>query len=361
MKLMRDVFLLTLALLLTAVSAGLGATQVQAQSQDQAQAQAQAGTGALARGYRTGYSDGYAAGYQDSVQKAARDFRNKEEYVAGSRNYASTYGSIEDYHDGYQQGFEAGYNSGFDKRSFNSTIPDSLTRRAGATTAAAVNDDTDDPVTGTGNSSQASNAPVNTSSQAGNSQASTQTGSRHGGLVTIPRDTVMRVELLTNLSTDATQRGDRFQARVIEPGEFEGAMLDGRVTQVKRPGRVKGTAQLQLSFEQIRLPDNRWANLTAQVIEVVPTNTSQGVGGVDSEGGVRGDSSTKRDVTKVGAATGIGAIIGAIAGGGQGAAIGAAIGAGIGTAGVISEEGEDIYLRQGQELKIRTGREARIG
>jgi hypothetical protein len=295
------------------------------------------------------------------VQNEARDFRSKEEYVAGSRNYASTYGSIEDYHDGYQQGFEAGYNSGFDKRSFNSTIPDSLTRRAGATTAAAVNDDTDDPVTGTGNSSQADNAPVNTSSQAGNSQVSSQTSSRHGGLVTIPRDTVMRVELLTNLSTDATQRGDRFQARVIEPGEFEGAMLDGRVTQVKRPGRVKGTAQLQLSFEQIRLPDNRWANLTAQVIEVVPTNTSQGVGGVDSEGGVRGDSTTKRDVTKVGAATGIGAIIGAIAGGGQGAAIGAAIGAGIGTAGVISEEGEDIYLRQGQELKIRTGREARIG
>jgi len=357
MRQMRNVLMLTLALLLTAVSAGVGVTNVQAQSQDQAQA----GSGALARGYRTGYSDGYAAGYQDSVRNAARDFRSKEEYVAGSRNYASTYGSIEDYHDGYQQGFEAGYNSGFDRRGFNSTIPDSLTRRAGGSTPVAANDDTDDPVTGTGNSSQADNAPVNTSSQAGNSPVSSPIGSQHGRAVTIPRDTVMRVELLTNLSTDATQRGDRFQARVIEPGEFEGAMLDGRVTQVKRPGRVKGTAQLQLSFEQIRLPDNRWANLTAQIIEVVPNNTSRGVGGVDSEGGVRGDSTTKRDVTKVGAATGIGAIIGAIAGGGQGAAIGAAIGAGIGTAGVISEEGEDIYLRQGQELKIRTGREATIG
>ncbi len=31
----------------------------------------------------------------------------------------------------------------------------------------------------------------------------------------------MTVELLTSLSTDASQRGDRFQARVTEPREFE--------------------------------------------------------------------------------------------------------------------------------------------
>ncbi|MDX6612261.1 MAG: hypothetical protein QOD75_1447 [Blastocatellia bacterium] len=350
MRQMRNFLMLSLALLALAAPGGLAVTEAHAQTQ----AQTQAGTGALQRGYRTGYSDGYASGFQDQAQNATRDFRSKEEFVSGNRNYASTYGSIEDYHEGYQQGFEAGYNSGFDRRGFDSTIPDSLTRRGSAATTAAV-DDNDDPVTGGTSNSQVGNAQVNTP------QANAQINSRQGSAVTIPRDTVMRVELLTNLSTDATQRGDRFQARVIEPGEFEGAILDGRVTQVKRAGRVKGNAQLQLTFEQIRLPDNRWANLSAQVIEVVPTNTSKGVGGVDSEGGVRGDSTTRSDVTKVGAATGIGAIIGAIAGGGHGAAIGAAIGAGIGTAGVITDEGEDIYLRQGQELKIRTGREATIG
>ncbi|MEA2204214.1 MAG: hypothetical protein QOE77_990 [Blastocatellia bacterium] len=342
MRRMTSLLVLSFALVLSALPAGFGAGVTFAQDQ--------AGSGALVRGYRTGYSDGYAAGYQDSAQKAARDYRNKEEYVAGNRSYLSTYGSIEDYKDGFQQGFESGYNAGFDRRAFDSTIPSSLTRRDNSTTAPVAADDADNSASGTAGNSQVNpaqdnNAPVGVAA----------------GTINIPRDTVMRVELLTNLSTDATQRGDRFQARVIEPAEYSGAILDGRVTQVKRAGRVKGSAQLQLSFEQIRLTDNRWTPLSAQVIEVIHSNTSQGVGDVDSEGGVRGQNTTKRDVTKVGAATGIGALIGAIAGGGKGAAIGAAIGAGVGTAGVITDDGEDIYLRQGQELRIRTARDATIG
>lgn len=355
MKIVKTLFVSTLALVLVVLPAASGFT---AQAQNPAPAQAEAGSGALPRGYRTGYSDGYAAGYQDVAHQAARDFRNKEEYVSANRNYVSTHGSIDDYRDGYQQGFEKGYNAGFDHRAFDSTIPDGLTRRGDASTAAATTpatmDDSNDPAASVPNS-----APVYDSQ--GNSTANSQSKTTGRRSVNIPRDTVMRVELLTNLSTDATQKGDRFQARVIEPVEYEGAMLDGRVTQVKRAGRVNGTAQLQLTFEQIRLPDNRWADLSAQVIEVIHNNTSQGVGNVDSEGGVRGSNTTRGDVTKVGAATGIGAVIGAIAGGGKGAAIGAAIGAGIGTAGVITDKGEDIYLRQGQELRIRTGREATIG
>jgi hypothetical protein len=85
-----------------------------------------------------------------------------------------------------------------------------------------------------------------------------------------------------------------------------------------------------------------------------------GVGTVDPEGGVKGRDSTKDDVSKVGAATGIGAIIGAIAGGGKGAAIGAAIGGGIGTGGVLSQRGKDIRLPRGQRLKIRTATDTRL-
>ena len=170
----------------------------------------------------------------------------------------------------------------------------------------------------------------------------------------------MRIELLSNLSTDASRTGDRFQARVIEPKQFEGAIIDGTVTRVKRPGRVKSTAQLQLSFDEIRLADGRSSKMSAQVIEVVRNGGGQGVGKVDPEGGVQGKDSTKGDVTKVGAATGIGAAIGAIFGGGSGAAVGATIGAGIGTAGVLRERGKDIYLYKGQQLRIRTARNAEI-
>jgi type IV secretion system protein VirB10 len=164
---------------------------------------------------------------------------------------------------------------------------------------------------------------------------------------------LLAVELVTPLATDVTQRGDRFQARITEPTEFNGAILEGRVTQVKRPGKVKGVAQLQLRFEQVRFADNSTAEFHADIVEIVPTGSSSDVS-IDSEGGLRGRDSTKDDVAKVGAASGIGAIIGGIAGGGHGAAIGAVIGGGAGTAGVMTQRGKDIRLDRGQVMKIKT-------
>jgi len=154
------------------------------------------------------------------------------------------------------------------------------------------------------------------------------------------------------LSTDASQRGDRLQAKVIEPAEYAGFIVEGHVAQVKRPGKVKGVAELQLAFDQIRSTDNRSVTLRAELIEVTPMSGDETT--VDSEGGVKGRDSTKDDAAKVGAASGIGAIIGAIAGGGKGAAIGAIIGGGAGTAGVMTQRGKDIRLDRGQHLKIRT-------
>ena len=302
---------------------------------------------ALERGYRTGYSDGYNAGYKDLSDRAQRDFQNKSEYQQANRSYNQAWGPLEDYRDGYQQGYEAGYLNGYDGQSFNSSVPTGLARR-GADQQRDTHpvqpqsnpDDDEAIVNRSGNSDPSSNVPSS-------------------GPLMIPKDTFLIVEMESSLSTDASQRGDRFEARVIEPSEFQGAIISGRVTRVKRPGRVKGVAELQLSFEQIRMSDNRLGNVGAEVVEVVPTGRSD-EGEVDSEGGVRGKDSTKDDVAKVGAATGIGAIIGAIAGGGKGAAIGAAIGGGVGAGGVLSKRGKEIRLERGQQLKIRTSSEARI-
>ena len=148
-------------------------------------------------------------------------------------------------------------------------------------------------------------------------------------------------------------RGDRIQARVVEPAQYAGYIVDGHLAQVKRPGKVKGVAQLQLAFDQIRSPDNRSAELNAELIEIAPIG-AENEPQVDSEGGVKGRDSTKDDAAKVGAASGVGAIIGAIAGGGKGAAIGAVIGGGAGAAHVMTQRGKDIRLERGQQLKIRT-------
>ena len=307
-------------------------------------------SGALERGYRTGYSDGYQAGYRDSADRAERNFRNKDEYRSADRAYAASYGTLEDYRDGYRQGFEVGYEGGFDHRVFDSTVPAGISRRGDVVVEddrVAVDDDSQ------GNSSSSSSG----GSIGGGVSGST--GVRNsGGSVTIPSNTEMRVELLTNLSTDASQKGDPFQARVIEPNEYQGAMIQGHVSRVKRSGRVKGSSELQLSFEQISL-GGRWSDFQAQVIEVI-SRGGTGVGDVDEEGGVRGSGSSRDTVTKIGTGTAIGAIIGAIAGGGKGAAIGAAIGGAIGTGGAISSRGSDIRLAAGQELRIRTSNTTRI-
>ena len=306
------------------------------------------GSTALERGYRTGYSDGYNSGYKDMTDRATRDYRSKDDYQRADRAYVDAWGPIEDYRDGYQQGYEAGYASGYDRRPFESGIPAGFKRRG----AAGGQSSTQSNTQGTANN------PVD---PADSNQTTPATNSANmNGSVRIPSNTMLLVELQSPLSTDVSQRGDQFQARVVEPREYEGAMIHGRITRLQRPGKVKGTAELQLSFDEIRLPDNRTATIHAEVVEVLGSGDSNGVGDVDREGGVKGKSSTKDDVVKVGAATGVGAIIGAIVGGGKGAAIGAAIGAGVGTGGVLSSPGKDIRLGQGQRLRIRTSNDTSI-
>jgi hypothetical protein len=306
--------------------------------------------GALERGYRTGYSDGYQAGYRDFAERAAREYRDKDEYQKADRAYATSYGALEDYRDGYQQGFEAGYDTGYDRRTFDSTIPANLSRRGTVDAQASIN-------TGS-SSSSGNNSGINSGSSSSNSSSSSGPVSP-ANISFIPADTVLRVELLTNLSTDATQRGDRFEARVIEPVDYQGAMIEGHVTRVKRAGKLKGNAELQLTFDKIS-SNNRWTEFKAQVIEVVDNGTSDGVGDVDEEGGVKGKDKTKDDVAKIGSSAGVGAIIGAIFGGGKGAAIGAAIGGAVGTGGVLTSRGKDVRLDHGQHLRIRTSSETRF-
>ncbi len=323
---MKNLKILSVALLCFTLS-GLGTLPTLAHSYD-----SQGQSTALERGFRTGYSDGYNAGYKDIADRTPSDFQNKEEFQRADRAYNEAWGSLEDYRDGYQQGYAAGYEAGYDRRPFNSSLPTVLARR------------------GPSNGDQTGSSDEDYSGNA---------GSAVGSNIFIPQDTILLVALESSLSTDASQRGDRFQARVVEPGEYQGAIVEGRVAQVKRPGKVKGVAELQLTFDQIRMPDNRSNNFSADVIEVVESG-GDGVGKVDPEGGVKGKDSTKDDVTRVGASTGIGALIGAIVGGGKGAAIGAAIGGAAGTGSVVTQRGKEIRLDRGQQLRIRTAADTRI-
>ncbi|HEV2864614.1 MAG TPA: hypothetical protein VGX48_26685 [Pyrinomonadaceae bacterium] len=317
--------------------------------------------GALERGYRTGYSDGYQSGWGDQSRRAPADFRNKDDYRRADRAYVASYGQLEDYRDGYRQGFEAGYRAGFGRAAFDSQLPAGGLSRRGA----ASNDTSDVNVVtdGIGPDRGGTPAPAvnrDDDEDDGNSSSSTPRGGSVNTSSVNPSETVLLVELLNRLSTDVSQVGDRFEARVVEPRDLEGAVISGTLAQIERPGKASGRALLQLQFDHIRLPGaSAPTEFNGQVVEVLPGGAETGVGEVDPEGGVRGKDSTKDDVAKVGAAAGIGAIIGAIAGGGKGAAIGAVIGGGAATGGVMTQRGKDIRLEPGQQLRVRSSRPLR--
>ena len=274
------------------------------------------------------------------MKGARADYRGKADYASADRAYIAAYGSLEDYRDGYQQGFEMGYEAGYARQGFDSDLPAAGVRRRGAApreTAASSNPrETAAGSNGGSQGGRADDEDNESSSQPARGGSSSSQPARGGNA----SDVILLVELQNRLSTDVSQQGDRFEARVLEPQQYAGAVVAGRLTEVQRAGKAKGRSHLQLDFDQIRMPGAAdWEQFSGQVVEVLPGGET-GVGEVDPEGGVRGKSTTKGDVAKVGAAAGIGAIIGAIAGGGKGAAIGAVIGGGAATGGVMTQRGK---------------------
>jgi hypothetical protein len=333
---------LALALSLAACAAALvGAPHASAQQY-----------GPLERGYRTGYSDGYQSGWGDQLKGARAEYQARPDYQSADRAYIAAYGTLEDYRDGYQQGYEVGYEAGYARRGFDSELPaGGVTRRGASPRGAAAGNGSsrggrsDD---GANESSSRGGRGVDPGANVGGP------GTNVGGPGAVPSNVVLTVELSNRLTTDVSQKGDRFEARVVEPQEFAGAVVAGHLADVQRAGKAKGRALLQLDFEQIQLPGgNDWREFSAQVVEVLQSGAT-GTGEVDEEGGVRGRDTTKEDVAKVGGASAVGAIIGAIAGGSKGAVIGAVIGGGAATGGVMSQRGKDIRLEPGQQLRIRT-------
>jgi hypothetical protein len=330
--------------------------------------QAQDSRIALQRGYRTGYSDGYMAGYRDVSLNAARDARNHSEYIKADRAYSKSHGDLEDYRDGYQQGFEGGYAMGFDKKLFDSTLPNEIRKRG---TIAANTTVTNNPqYTTVQNTAPAENyipaTTQNTTTTATSPQyteavmpVTATVANLDGQIVIIPADTELIVEMLGPITTSENKNGDRFQAKVVSPYEISGAIIEGRIEKITKPGRIKKRSQLQLSFDQIRLTQERWSNFNALLTEVLPMK-GDNVRKVDNEGAAIGKSSIKPDALKVGAATGTGLVVGAVVAGPVGAGVGAAMGAAFGVGAVVVERGKHIKLIKGQQLRIRTAYETQI-
>lgn len=342
---------------------------------------------ALQRGYRTGYSDGYMAGYRDSIDSLAKQVMKHKEYVSADRAYSKEYGTIDDYRDGYRQGFETGYDTGFEKKSFDSAVPSSLARRgvteitetaeASVPAPAAVMEtqpaepqvselvlqaepaqvSENPPVASTVETPPAIADPAANGGGAIIKQASFSNSD--DPIIIIPRDTELIIELQEDIGTEGNRDGDRFTAKIVGPVEIAGAIIEGRIGRIQKPGRLKRRSQMELSFDRIILTEQRWSNFDAVLTEVMPIK-GDNVKLVDNEGTAIGKSSYKADAVKIGAATGAGLGIGAITGGPVGAAVGAGVGAAFGVGAVVIERGKHIRLNRNQQLRIKAAYETKI-
>lgn len=171
-----------------------------------------------------------------------------------------------------------------------------------------------------------------------------------GDFIVRDNETIVAV-LNSDLTTKDSKPGDRFTMTVRQPGQFEGAVIDGTVGSIDQGGRIVGRSGMSLNFETIRLRNGQTFKF-AGVLESVRTLNSDAVK-VDTEGSAQGDNQTTQTIQRTGIGTAVGAVIGAIAGGAKGAVIGAVVGAAGGAGSVYVQGKDNLELPSGTELTIR--------
>ena len=165
----------------------------------------------------------------------------------------------------------------------------------------------------------------------------------------IPAGTIVMASLETRLNTGTNHTGDRFVATMIEPVVVEGktavaagGLMNGVLSNVQDSGRVKGRAQMTLTFQEIVDAAGKVHAVSTQPITL------------------QADSGTGSDAVTIAAGGIIGAVIGGVTGGAKDAAIGSAIGAGAGTVIVLATKGDEIELDPGQKLSVQVTSPASI-
>ena len=176
----------------------------------------------------------------------------------------------------------------------------------------------------------------------------------------VPAGTRLPLVLHNAISTRNAQPGSPLYFESVFPvivnGRIAipaGSYVQGEVTEAKRPGKGKGTAEIRLRLTTLILPNGYTVNFDA-----VPTNA--GTGGdeyADKEGQITKDRDRGADAGTVIKTTGSGAAIGGIAGrSAAGTGIGAGIGAVAGLAAVMMMRGPELELPRGSSVDIMLDR-----
>jgi hypothetical protein len=166
--------------------------------------------------------------------------------------------------------------------------------------------------------------------------------------VVIPAGTVLPVRLSTSVGSDISRVEQPVSAHLARAIVIDGvtaipagSTVAGTITDVRRPGKVKGRAHIGMRFTTLLVGDERYRMMTRG-------------------NGWTGRSAKKKDARNIAVPAAGGAVIGALVGGKKGAAIGGAAGGGAGTAYVLSTRGPEVRLGRNAAVSVRLAEPLRV-
>ncbi|OFV98226.1 MAG: hypothetical protein A3F68_10030 [Acidobacteria bacterium RIFCSPLOWO2_12_FULL_54_10] len=177
---------------------------------------------------------------------------------------------------------------------------------------------------------------------------------------TVKSGTRVPLVLVNSVSTKTAQEGDQVYLqtsfpiftnnRIVIP---EGSYVTGTITEVTRPGRIKGKGELYVRFDTLTLRNgvSRDFRGTVSAADGAQENIKE------QEGKLEGEATKGEDAGKIAGTATSGATIGAIAGDGKGAGVGAGVGAAVGLATVLLTRGSEVQLLRGSSLEMLLDRD----
>ena len=172
----------------------------------------------------------------------------------------------------------------------------------------------------------------------------------------VPAGTKVPISLKHAINTKRAREGDSVYAETTFPVVQDnhvlipaGTYVQGKISNVKRGGRIKGRAEILIHFTTLIYPSG-YTVLLPGAVDNVPGADKTSV--KDQEGTIRQDSQTGEKVGTVASTAGTGAVIGGLSRGGKGAAIGAGIGGAAGAAIAMLSRGNDVKLDTGTTIEM---------
>ncbi len=158
----------------------------------------------------------------------------------------------------------------------------------------------------------------------------------------LPAGTKIRLRMDNEINSKVSSVNDTFTSVISESVKVRdtvvlpiGAIINGRIMQVKRASTGKKNGSLTLSFEMLRFENGDRREIDGILVNQLAVKSA----------------STKDILTIVGAA-GIGAIIGGISRLENGTLLGAAVGSGAGAGAIFLRKGKDVRIKANEEFEI---------